>query len=285
MDKRKLHVVLNVLLAAVFLGSVGRIAWQLMQYKEGGEVYAEAAELVELPNFSDVELPLLPDAPDLPAPAGTDPAPPARADPYADALRNMDFSALQQVNSDVFGWILIPNTNISYPLVQGTDNDYYLDHTWKRTRNSVGAIFLDQANRNDLSDFNTILYGHRMNDRSMFGELRNYQTWDDWSQRPYVYLTDASGSHRYDIFAAYEVSVEMSAYQTSFPDERAKQTFLDSCMEQSVFDTGIVPTIYDHVLTLSTCTGSGHATRWVVQAVRRGESDVSEPPPDIPADS
>ncbi|MCI7713584.1 MAG: class B sortase, partial [Clostridiales bacterium] len=176
------------------------------------------------------------------------------------------------VNSDVLGWILIPGTAVSYPVVQGTDNDYYLNHTWKKWTSVVGSIFLECHNSRDLSDFNTIIYGHRMNNGSMFASLKNYKKQSWWSDHPCVYITDDSGSHKYEIFAAYEVSTEGETYRLGFGSDREKQAFIDYCLAQSVIDTGVVPRTYDRILTLSTCTGQGHATRWVVQAVLRGEA-------------
>ena len=155
-------------------------------------------------------------------------------DPYAQALKDMDFSALRQQNPDVLGWILIPGTRVSYPVVQGTDNSYYLDHTWRGGKNSVGAIFMECRNSGDLSDFNTIIYGHRMNNRSMFGTLSQYKSRSYWQAHPYVYLTDDSGTHRYEIFAAGEVSVDSDVYRLGLRSDSSRQSFLDSCLSLSV---------------------------------------------------
>lgn len=106
----------------------------------------------------------------------TEPKPAPSADPYAQALEQMDLPALQQVNSDVIGWIAIPGTEISYPLVQDTDNDYYLTHTWNQNSSAVGAIFMDCRCSADFSGFNTIVYGHRMNNGSMFAALKHYKS-------------------------------------------------------------------------------------------------------------
>ena len=156
--------------------------------------------------------------------------------------------------------------------MQGDDNEYYLNHTWKKWTSVVGAIFMEYANSPDLSNFNTIIYGHRMNNGSMFASLKYYKDLSYWKAHPYVYITDDNGSHRYEIFAAYEVSVEGDTYRLGFSSDASKQSFIDYCLSQSVIDTGITPTIYDRILTLSTCTGNGHATRWVVQAVLKGEA-------------
>ena len=114
-------------LAVVLVVSAVMLVRQQMEYRRGEEIYQEAESLVELPDLSE-----------LPAPEVQEPEEeteqeekPVYVDPYADALRNMDFTALREVNDDVLGWILIPNTAISYPLVQGDDNEYYLNHTWK----------------------------------------------------------------------------------------------------------------------------------------------------------
>ncbi len=203
-------------------------------------------------------------------------------DPYAQALKDMDFSALRQQNPDVLGWILIPGTRVSYPVVQGTDNSYYLDHTWRGGKNSVGAIFMECRNSSDLSDFNTIIYGHRMNNRSMFGTLSQYKSRSYWQAHPYVYLTDDSGTHRYEIFAAGEVSVDSDVYRLGLRSDSSRQSFLDSCLALSALNTGVTPHTYDKVLTLSTCTGNGHATRWVVQAVCPGQAPETPETPETP---
>ena len=111
----------------------------------------------------------------------------------------MDLPALQQVNSDVIGWIAIPGTEISYPLMQGTDNDYYLTHTWNQNSSAVGAIFMDCRCSADFSGFNTIVYGHRMNNGSMFAALKHYKKQDFLQAHPQIYVTNASGTHAYSI--------------------------------------------------------------------------------------
>ena len=150
---KKLRRILTVVLAAVLAGSLGMLAFQSWQYSRGEKSYAEAEELVQLPDLSAIPLPqpsdAQPPAQQTPPPESTptpDDAPPVSdggetapeeepepvyVDPYAEALRAMDFQAIRAANSDVLGWIVIPNTVLSYPLVQGEDNDYYLNRTWR----------------------------------------------------------------------------------------------------------------------------------------------------------
>ena len=277
---------LTALLAVVCALCLGRTALQLGQYRQGDETYAQAQELAGLPDLSDLPaVDFTGGSGSVSSSASADGAGeapeevPVWQDPYAQALKDMDFSALRQQNPDVLGWILIPGTRVSYPVVQGTDNSYYLDHTWRGGKNSVGAIFMDYRNSGDLSDFNTILYGHRMNNRSMFGTLSQYKSRSYWQAHPYVYLTDDSGTHRSEIFAAGEVSVDSDVYRLGLRSSSGRQSFLDSCLSLSALNTGVTPHVYDKVLTLSTCTGNGHATRWVVQAVCPGQAPET---PEIP---
>ena len=284
--KPKFRKALAALLAVVCALCLGRTALQLVQYRQGDETYAQAQELAGLPDLPDLPPADVTDgsgeASGSASAGGEGEAPeevPVWQDPYAQALKDMDFSALRQQNPDVLGWILIPGTRVSYPVVQGTDNSYYLDHTWRGGKNSVGAIFMECRNSSDLSDFNTIIYGHRMNNRSMFGTLSQYKSRSYWQAHPYVYLTDDSGTHRYEIFAAGEVSVDSDVYRLGLRSDSSRQSFLDSCLALSALNTGVTPHTYDKVLTLSTCTGNGHATRWVVQAVCPGQAPET---PEIP---
>ena len=274
----KVRKILIAALALVLCISIGMLIRQTLQYREGEAEYAEAEALVELPDLSDLEPTPVPETQPEPEPEEEKPV---YVDPYADALAAMDFAALREVNSDVLGWILVPGTAISYPLLQGDDNSYYLNHTWKKWTNVVGSIFLECQNSPDLTDFNTIIYGHRMNNGSMFASLKYYKKQSYWAQHPTVYITDDNGVHCYQIFAAYEISTAGDTYRLGFSSDQDKQAYIDYCLSKSVIDTGLTPTVYDRILTLSTCTGNGHATRWVVQALLRGEvppaAETTEP--------
>lgn len=287
MKKKGLRRAFTVLLCVAFVSGAVAMGYRALQYQEGEAAYAEAEDLVELPDLTHLQEP----APQKPAeqkrpslqeePVSSEesalpqePAPeteqkPVYVDPYADELASMDFAALREVNDEVLGWILIPWTRVSYPLLQAEDNDYYLNHTWRNTRSSVGSIFVEWRNQSDLSDFNTIIYGHRMNNGSMFASLKNYKQQSYWEEHPKVYIMDDYGMHTYEIFAAYEAGVDQDTYRLLFADDTEKQAFLDFCVSQSAVETGVVPTVEDRILTLSTCTGRGYDTRWVVQAVLR----------------
>jgi len=246
MKHKTLIKVLLIVLILVFLASGGALLWKQLDYWNGEKNYDQASTTANL---------------ELPA----DPAPEAQ-DPYRTAMEEIDLTALQAVNPDVVGWIMVPETDISYPLLQADDNSYYLNRTWDGSRNSVGAIFLDYRNSSDLHDFNTVIYGHKMNNTSMFGQLHQYKNEGYWAAHPVLYVADSTGVRKFDIFAYYETST-MNTYSLDFPDQASRQAYIEECLGQSWLNTGIVPEPDDCILTLSTCTGNGHTTRWVVQAV------------------
>ena len=187
-------------------------------------------------------------------------------DPVMEQMAQINVDALRQINEDVLGWIRIPDTQIDYPLVQGEDNDFYLRHTWEKTENSVGSIFLECLNKADMTDFNTIIYGHNMKNNAMFGDLENYSLTQYWKTHPYVYIALDSGVYRYEIFSFSRASVESITYGLEFQWDQTKEKFLKNAADQSWIDTGITPAVTDRVITLSTCSGGDYSSRYVVQA-------------------
>lgn len=281
--KRGLRTALTAALAAVFLFSLGMMAVRARQERMSEEADLEAAALVGLPELpeppaavsaapSPVESGGAEETPvsqESPEPETT--LPPAREDPYTQALKDMDFQALQEINPDVVGWFLIPGTGISYPLLQGESNNTYLRHTWRKEYSTRGSIFLDSQCGRDLTDFNTIVYGHRMRNGTMFAPLANYGQESYRQAHPCVYIVTEAGTFRYEIFAVYEADTSASAYRLGMDTEKARQEFLDDCLARSFLNTGLKPTPVDRVLTLSTCTPAGNNQRLVVQAVLWGE--------------
>ena len=267
MKQKKLRGVLLVLLAAVFAASAAMALRQRMQERKIAADNAEAARTAGIPDASH-PAPSRPAA-GLPEPQET-PAEEPQAPPLpeeAAALAEVDLEALRAVNGDVAGWIEIPGTELSYPLMQGTDNQFYLDHNWKGEPSGGGSVFLECTSSRDLSGFHTIAYGHRMKDGSMFGSIRDYAKPEYWREHPSVYVVTDRGVARYDVFSARTAGVRSLVYRLDLEESGLEEELIRSCAEESVIDTGIVPEAGDRILTLSTCTGNGYAARWVVHAV------------------
>lgn len=105
-----------------------------------------------------------------------------------------------------------------------------------------------------------------MDNGSMFASLRYYQDENYRKAHPYVYILSDAGIYRYDIFSFYTTEVEGNAYGLEFATDRIKTLFLNEICRDSVVKTQIRPEITDRILTLSTCSGIGYSTRWVVHA-------------------
>lgn len=264
-SKRKL---LKVFFLTVFLISTGLCIKQLYDNQTGNSSYQDARQLASSGNAAVSQESAQPTA----APEETVPAEmvyvpaPVSDDPYMKEMEELNLDALRQKNPDVVGWVRIPDTKIDYPIVQGEDNEYYLDYTWDGQRSSSGAIFLECTNQADMTEFHTILYGHNMANQSMFASIRNYTTMEYWQAHPYVYIATWDGVFRYEIYSSYKADVESRTYQLAMTQPRTKLAFIGYTTLSSVIDTGITPAVTDRILTLSTCSGMGHETRWVIHA-------------------
>ena len=264
--KKKLRKLLNILLLAALILSVGMLLRQLRDNQKGSQSYSAAEQLASAPQAETEAIEeTVPTESTQPAETVWVPEEVAD-DPEMEDLRDINLAALREVNPDVVGWIRVPGTAIDYPLMQGEDNDFYLNHTWEGESNSVGSLFLEYQCSGDLTDFHSIIYGHNMGDGSMFGRLKRYAKQDYWEKYPYVYLVTDGGVYRYEIFSAYKADVEGDAYAVRVRTEERKEAVIALALESSVIETGITPAVTDRILTRSTCSGETYANRWVVQA-------------------
>ena len=180
-----------------------------------------------------------------------------------------DFGQLHEQNEDIYAWIVVPGTQVDYPLLQsGTDN-YYLDYNLDHSKGYPGCIYTNQCNRKDFSDYNTVLYGHNMKNLSMFGSLKKYKTEDFYKDHQFFTIYTSECAYRYQIFAYYDVPETDEVYTVGFAPDETFQKFIDKMKQKSYDDTGVNVTKDDHIMTLSTCSTTGK--RFVVHAVRIGE--------------
>lgn len=179
--------------------------------------------------------------------------------------RRIELSELKKINPDAVGWIMIPDTLISYPIVQG-DTDYYLKHTFKGAYSNAGSIILELANSADMSDSHLIIYGHNMYSYGMFTELSNYTEYDFWSDHQYVYIWNESGQHTYRIFSAYTAYDNDAAYSVGYGHDDGLQRLADYMINNSRYRTNVTVTRQDNILTLSTCYNNENI-RYLVNAV------------------
>lgn len=175
----------------------------------------------------------------------------------------IDFEALSQDAPDIVGWIYCPDTIINYPVVYGKDNDFYLRHLSNKVYNRAGSIFTDSLCSKDFSDFNSILYGHNMNDGSMFATLANY--WDSVYRQAHstMYLLTPEQDYRIDILAGMITSSNSSFYQIP-KDQDGFQNFLNQFLSEADFAGDIDLSSVEKVISLSTCSYAFDGARYLV---------------------
>lgn len=192
---------------------------------------------------------------------------------------SVNFDELMKMNPDTIGWIRFhpEPSQISYPIVKGKDNSEYLKKTFSANENTLGAIFLNVDNNADFMDKNTIIYGHRMKDGSMFRHLQDYEEKSFWESNPYFYIYTPDGREiTYHIYSAGQVEDTSDTYLTSFESEEAYQSFLNMTKEASLYDTGVELNAQSAIVTLSTCTSASDNHRFVVRGVKEKEVNLKE---------
>lgn len=178
----------------------------------------------------------------------------------------VNFDELIDKNTDTVGWIKVDGTKVNYPVVQADDNDYYLEHAFNGNKNLGGWIYADY--RVDFNNFgkNTIIYGHNMNNKTMFGSvpsMLNKSYFNDRSNN-FIKISTPSSNSVWKVFSVYTIEPEVYYLRINFKTEDF-QTFLDTLIKRSLYDFGVAMTTDDKVLTLSTCNDAGNK-RVVVHA-------------------
>ena len=181
---------------------------------------------------------------------------------YADDLGSgfdpdagVNFDELKQKYPDVVGWLKMDDLDISYPIVQTTDNDHYLHYDAAGAPSIDGAIFLDYRNNSFADDLHALVYGHNMLDGSMFGTLQKYTDERFYKNGKGTFaIYTPTGAYQYEIFAVQVVDADNGAYTVGYKTAEVFDAFMRNLKEGSMYDTGVGLESLDHVVTLSTCT-------------------------------
>lgn len=170
-------------------------------------------------------------------------------------LVDVDFSQLKAKNSDTVAFLKVSGTNINYPVVQTKDNDYYLTHSYDKSNNDAGWVFLDYRNNITTIDQNNIIYAHGRYDTTMFGSLKNVfkSSWYQDTENYVLYLSTPAYNSLWQIFSIYKVKTETYYLTSSFGTNESYQKFLSTISQRSQFDFKTSVNTEDKILTLSTC--------------------------------
>jgi|SRR5690625_2730968 len=163
------------------------------------------------------------------------------------------FDTLLEENEDLVGWITMEGTQIDYPIVQAGDNVEYLTRNFYKDDNRAGSIFMDFRNDIESAGENTILYGHRMKDGSMFEQLSKYQDAEFFEAHQTFQFDTLYDSYEAEIFAVYATTTDFNYIQTDFANDEEYEQLIKNIEAESIYETDVEVSASDQIITLSTC--------------------------------
>ena len=178
-------------------------------------------------------------------------------------LASINLAGLQKKYPDIIGWIFFEDGLISYPVMQTTDNETYLHITYNGKESKAGSIFMEAVHNPDFSNTHTLIYGHNMNNLSMFGRLKHYKNKGYYEGHEYFQIFRGDEILRYQIFAYQDVPIDSFVYLEHFTSAKELAKRL---MKKSYINPGLQIEPEDKIITLSTCNGDSNY-RFVVSAV------------------
>ena len=256
MKKRWVLIFVIVACAAVFAFSGWKLLELQLEYKSGEDTYTGLEEYISIPTPT--------------APVTDSTSTPDQTDEVTEEDTTIwpvvDFDALREVNSDIVAWIYLEDTTINYPVVQGDDNSYYLNHMFEGSWNSAGCIFLDSRNEENFSNRHSIIYGHHMKNDTMFSDLDYYKKQEFYDEHPVILLMTPDRNYKIEVFAGYVTDVSEDAWELNFTDTQYAE-WLTAAKEKSCFVSHVSPQVEDRVVTLSTCSYEFDGARFDVVGV------------------
>lgn len=181
---------------------------------------------------------------------------------------------LKQENEDIIGWIQIDNTIIDYPVLQATDNNYYLTRNYKKEKSKYGSIFAKSECDIKNNNSNVIIYGHNMKDEQMFNALLKYENKNFYDEHKEIKIATESEESKYSIVSVFKSRVfyqdEKNVFRyynyTKFENEKEYNTYIENCKKIQLYDTGVSAEYGEQLITLITCEYSQENGRMVVVA-------------------
>ena len=182
--------------------------------------------------------------------------------PTADPL---SFEELQLRNADVFSWLTVYGTNIDYPVVQSEDNYEYLNTNVLGEFSLTGAIYMDDMNARDFTDFNNIIYGHHMEKNVMFGDLDQFVQKAFFDSHKYGSLYFSGKEHGLEFFAFLEADAyDRQVYQPGVQGENAQQQYIAAIQSKALYYREIAVASNDNLVLLSTCASYATNGRYIL---------------------
>ncbi|MBD5486710.1 MAG: class B sortase [Lachnospiraceae bacterium] len=253
---KRIRWIIIILLIAIFLFCAGSLVSVLNQYKTVEQVYIDSARqytTVEDDGSDEADM--------------EEEAEPEEETVTESAPISVDFESLQEVNSDVAGWIYCEDTVINYPILEGEDNDFYLHHTYEGEYSSAGSIFIEAANRPGFVDSNTVIYGHHMKDGSMFASLDKWADQEYYEEHPVMWLLTPEQDYKVVLFSGYTTSAYSDTYLVFTGPCDEFDEYLANRVEKSDFQTDVELDLDGYYVLLSTCAYSFEDARYVLHGM------------------
>lgn len=257
MRKRKLKVKWKNLIAVIIflicfifliLSIKDVLRWKLESNKIEQQI-EKIQEIVEVEEVEDTEeVEIIEQVEEIP-----------ESNPYWDYINmnliNVDFDELKKINSNTKGWIQVNGTNINYPFVQAKDNKYYLIHSFDKSYNNAGWVFLDYRNNINSLSKNTIIYAHGRLDTTMFGSLKNIleSGWLNNTNNYVVKLSTETENTLWQVFSVYHIPTTSDYIKTEFSSIEEFKNWTNMLINRSSHNFNTSVSENDNVLTLSTC--------------------------------
>ncbi|MBE7067462.1 MAG: class B sortase [Ruminococcaceae bacterium] len=261
-DKLYYLIVQTVLLTVMFF-SLGMIGMKVYSYVSESEYYEGVINDYQI-SFDNPAAEIEKTAPAYPMPT------PERLS-YPVGPSKQTLLDLEAKNEDFCMWLYIEDTNINYYVLQSDDNDYYLSRNIDGKNFKAGSLILDFRNDADKMSGHTIIYGHNMHNKSMFGHLKLYLEKEFFDSHQYFYTYTPEEVTVWKVFSVRTTTTDEYYIKTAFSTKESYYDFLVDFREKSIYDTDVIVTAEDDVLTLTTCHKYEHANgRLVVHAVKVG---------------
>ena len=182
-----------------------------------------------------------------------------KAKKYINIENNTINNKIKKINEDIIGWIIVDNTNINYPVVQGKNNEFYLNHDLDKNYNSAGWIFMDSKNK--LDDQNIIIYGHHRRDGSMFGSIDNLLNKNKSGQ---IHLIINNEKFNYNIFSIYKTEKNYNYREKNYSNLYKKTA---EFKKRSIINYNVDTKNKNQIITLSTCDNDNN-NRIVIHGIK-----------------
>ena len=204
----------------------------------------------------------------------------------ADEIREsfgISWENLRKINSEVAAWITISGADISYPVVQGMDDEYYLKHNFKKEEDLFGCIFLEHNNKKNFMGSHSILYGHNIEGNMMFANLNRYEQPEFLEKCPEIEIKTPERKFLYKIFSIEQAGSQSAAFEYGYDlSSPAYKQQLATLKENSMYETGIEPDDSKPMVTLITC--NSHLDKEIRMAVHGICYEITEEDCEYPID-